>query len=133
MADLFQWWRQDLTIMPDGDLLMASGVSKTGEIIPEGASIEGEQRVIRRLMTTASQYIWHMAYGAGLPGYVGRPAEIQAIEAITISQMMLEDVVAPSPLPQVIASKILDGINLNISYIDNNVGKQVTVGFDLNA
>ena len=133
MADLFAWWRQDLTLLPDGDLLMASAVSKTGVLTPASGTAEGEQRVLRRLMTTAGQYIWHLEYGAGLPGFVGQPSQLDAIQAIIISQMLLEDVVAQDPPPQVQVQTILNGITVNISYIDNNVGKQVTVGFDLNA
>ena len=119
--------------MPDGDLLMCSGATKTGEIMPGCATDEGEQRVIRRLLTSAGQYIWHMEYGAGLPAYVGQPVQLQAIQAIVLSQLLLEDCVSQDPPPQVVATSILNGINLNISYLDNNVGKQVTVGFDLNA
>lgn len=119
--------------MPDGDLLICSGATKTGAIMPGCATDEGEQRVLRRLLTGPGQYIWHPEYGAGLPGFVGSPAQLDAIQAIIISQILLEDVVSKDPLPQVVATKILNGINVNISYIDNNVGKQVTVGFDLNA
>ena len=133
MADLFQWWRQDLTLLPDGDLLIASGVLKTGVILVGGATIEGEQRVLRRLLTTAGTYIWHLEYGAGLPGFVGQPAKIDALQALILSQIMLEDVVSKTPLPQVVATPILNGLNVNISYLDNTVGKQVTIGFDINA
>ena len=133
MADLFQWWQQDLALLPDGDILICSGATKTGEIMPGCATDEGEQRVLRRLLTGPGQYIWHPEYGAGLPGFVGQPVQIQALQAIILSQILLEDVVSKDPLPQVVATPILNGVNVNISYLDNNVGKQVTVGFDLNA
>ena len=54
MADLYQWWMQDLTIMPDGDLLICSGATKTGEVMPGCATDEGEQRVSRRLLTACA-------------------------------------------------------------------------------
>jgi hypothetical protein len=133
MADLFQWWNQDLTILPDGDLLLVGGVQKSGLPMPGTGTIEGEQRVIRRLLTAAGSYIWNPEYGAGLPQYIGQPAHILAIQSIIMAQIMLEDAVAKSPLPIVTISKILNGLSANIRYVDNNIGKQVTVGFDINA
>jgi hypothetical protein len=120
MADLFCWWQQDLTIFPNGDLLTVDG------------TIEGEQRVMRRLLTNAGDYIWHIEYGAGLPGYVGQTPDPLAVNALTLAQMMLEDAVAQDPLPQVNTSLITNGISEDIKYVDANTGKLVTLGFDVN-
>lgn len=133
MADLFQWWQQDLVLLPDGDLLVCSGILKNELAMPGCATDEGEQRVLRRLLTAAGTYIWHPEYGAGLPGYVGSVAQIDALQAIIMSQILLEDIVAKDPLPGVRVTPIQNGVMCNISYVDNNVGRQVTVGFDLNA
>lgn len=133
MSDLFHWWRQDLTIMPSGDLMVCRGIEPTGSAMPSCATVEGEQRVLRRLLTAPGSYIWHLEYGAGLPGYVGQPVLPSALNAVIISQMFLEDTVARDPLPTVRTSPILDGIATNIAYRDNNVGRIVTLGFDINA
>lgn len=147
MSDLFQWWRQDLTIMPSGDLMVCRGIEPTGSAMPSCATIEGEQRVLRRLLTAAGTYIWHLEYGAGLPQYVGQVMQTRPLSpgeapdagpsyigAIILSQMLLEDTVAQNPLPKVLVAANSNGaLNVNISYADNNVGRIVTLGFDVNA
>ena len=77
MADLFVWWGQDLTILPTGDVLTCDG------------TIEGEQRVLRRLLTPPQSYIWHPEYGAGLSSYVGQPAQADAIGSLILAQMLI--------------------------------------------
>jgi hypothetical protein len=121
MADLFCWWTQDLTILPNGDLLSVDG------------TIEGEQRVMRRLLTTPGSYIWHSEYGAGLPQYIGQTVQADAIGALILAQMLIEDAVAQDPLPVVTVSPISNGLSASIKYNDNNTGKLVTLGFDVNA
>jgi len=133
MADLYHWWQQDWTLLPDGDLFLCGGIQKTSAPVPVSATIEGEQRVLRRLLTAAGTYIWHPEYGAGLPGYVGSTPQLDALTALIMGQVLLEDCVAKDPLPSVITTPILNGVMVNITYVDNNVGRQVTVGFDINA
>lgn len=134
MADLFQWWRQDLTIMPSGDLLLCRGLEPNSSTLPSNVTVEGEQRVLRRLLTTPGTYIWHLEYGAGLPQYVGQPTLPSALNALITTQMFLEDSVARDPMPTVQTTGSADGsFHTNISYADNDVGRIVTMGFDVNA
>lgn len=119
--------------MPSGDLLVCRGIEPTGSVTPSSATVEGEQRVLRRLLTTPGTYIWHLEYGAGLPQYVGQPGVPSAINAVIMSQMFLEDTVARDPLPTVRTAPIVDGISVNIAYADGNVGRIVTLGFDIDA
>jgi phage baseplate assembly protein W len=133
VSDLFQWWRQDLVILPSGDLLLTGGMQPAGSAIPNTPTVEGEQRVLRRLLTAPGSYFWHPEYGAGLPSYVGQPVLPSALGALITTQMFLEDSVARDPLPTVQTRPIAAGINVNISYADNNVGRIVTLGFDINA
>lgn len=121
MADLFTWWQQDLVILPTGDVLIADG------------TIEGEQRVLRRLLTNPGDYLWHLEYGAGLPRYVGQVEQEGAIASLIMAQMMIEDAVAQDPLPIVKAKEINSGLQVDIKYVDNNVGTLVTTGFNVNA
>jgi phage baseplate assembly protein W len=102
-------------------------------VTPSSATVEGEQRVLRRLLTSPGTYIWHLEYGAGLPQYVGQPVVPSAINSLIVSQMFLEDSVARDPLPTVHTRKIVNGINVDIKYADNRVGRIVTLGFDINA
>jgi hypothetical protein len=113
--------------------LVCRGIEPTGSITPSSATVEGEQRVLRRLLTSPGTYIWHVEYGAGLPQYVGQPAAPSAINSLIVSQMFLEDSVARDPLPTVHTRKIVNGINVDIKYADNRVGRIVTLGFDINA
>jgi hypothetical protein len=144
---LFHWWRQDLTIMPSGDLMVCRGIEPTGSVTPSSATVEGEQRVLRRLLTSPGTYIWHLEYGAGLPQFVGHTVQTRfltpgekpdtlpsQIDALIISQMLLEDTVSRDPLPSVASTSRADGtLSVNISYADNRVGRIVTLGFDINA
>ena len=132
--------------MPSGDLMVCRGIEPTGSITPSTATVEGEQRVLRRLLTNPGSYLWHLEYGAGLPQYVGQPAQNRPvtpgespdqlpnqISALILSQMLLEDTVARDPLPKVRTRSYVDGLSVNISYADNNVGRIVMLGFDINA
>jgi len=118
--DLFHWWEEDLVILPTGDFLLADG------------TIGGEQRVLRRLLTSPGKYIWHLEYGAGLPNYVGEPVPSQAIASLTFSQLALEDAVSQSPLPVVKAAQNAAGyLNLDIKYVDANTGQPALLNFDV--
>lgn len=120
MADIFAWWKQDAVILPTGDLLQANG------------TIEGEQRIMRRLLTTAGTYIWHLEYGAGLPNYVGQPAMADAVASLVMAQLMVEDAVSKTPLPVVnVKSNALGYLALDIRYVDNETGLPVSLNFNV--
>lgn len=120
MADLFAWWQQDCVVLASGDYLLATG------------TIAGEQRVLRRLLTSPNTYIWHPEYGAGLPGYVGQPALVDAVTSLAMAQMMLEDAVSSSPLPKVSAKKTSAGyLNMDIRYVDANTGEPTSMNFNV--
>src|ERR1700683_2907421 len=69
MADIAHQWGSDLEFGPNGDLAVVAG------------SDLGQQRVLRRLLTNLLDYIWQPAYGAGLAGLIGQPANILQIRA----------------------------------------------------
>lgn len=121
MADLFCWWEQDLTILPNGDLLTIDG------------TVEGEQRVMRRLLTPTTSYIWHPEYGGGLSQYVGQPERADEVGGLILSQMMIEEAVSQDPLPVVNVSAITDGLSADIRYVDSVADTLVTLGFDVNS
>ena len=59
MWDATLVWGGDLTINATGDLQLSTGTQL------------GQQRVLRRLLTNAADYIWQPDYGAGLGQFVG--------------------------------------------------------------
>ncbi len=87
MADIFHQWGSDLTIGPTGDLATASG------------STLGQQRVLRRLLTSPGDYIWQLDFGAGLARFIGQPGNALAIRAAIRSQISKETAVAAMPEP----------------------------------
>lgn len=119
MADLYQWWDADLSVSTTGDLLAVFGTTL------------GQQRVLRRLLTSPGSYIFHPTYGAGLPAYIGQTADLPGIEALIRSQLYLEAAVSQTPAPVVTVSSIPSGVFVQIQYVDGDTGKQVSLSFDV--
>lgn len=120
MADASHVWGGDLAFAPDGGLLIAEG------------SEAGRQRVLRRLLTTPGEYIWHPDYGAGLPGQIGAVTGDAEIKAIVLTQMLEEDAVAQDPPPAVTVSRPSIGVvAISIAYTDAATGEPVQIGFNI--
>lgn len=120
MADLHHYIGDDLHLSPTGDLLVASG------------TIVGQQRVLRRLLTNQSDYIWHTSYGASLPQEVGNQKDSRRIRGIVRGEMLKEAVVARTPDPSVLIADIKNGVSARIQYVDSTTGQQVSLAFDIN-
>lgn len=121
ISDLYHWYGGDQQISNGGDLLTVSG------------TVRGEQRVLRRLLTNPGTYLFEPTYGAGLPSYIGKTLDIAKIQALCISQMLLEDaVVAKSPAPVVKISQSVNdftSISVVISYNDQPSNAPVVLQF----
>jgi hypothetical protein len=102
MYDIFHEWGGDLTVGSGGDLAISSGSDAVN------------QRVCRRLLTNPGDYIWNIAYGGGLAQFVGLPANSTDIEAVIMSQLLLETAVPSSPAPQV-TTTCIDPANGNVA------------------
>jgi phage baseplate assembly protein W len=87
MADAFHQWGSDLVLGPTGDVATISG------------PLLGQQRVLRRLLTSPGDYIWQLDYGAGLARFIGQPANPLQIAAVIRSQIFKEPTVARTPEP----------------------------------
>ena len=61
-------WGGDLSVGPTGDIGVAP------------VQTEVQQRIIRRLLTNAGDYIWHINFGGGLGSYIGKPYSSALIE-----------------------------------------------------
>lgn len=118
MADLYADWGGDLA------------VSATGDLLPVDSSKRAQQRIIRRLLTILGNYIWHTDYGASLPVRIGDNLDEYLIRSVITSQIMLENSVAPYPVPQITLTPIYDGVQVRVDYADAQTGQQLTLSFD---
>jgi hypothetical protein len=108
MADISLLWGGDLSVGPTGDIALADGTALT------------QQRVLRRLLTNAGDYIWQLTYGAGLGQFVGQPGAAAAIQGVARTQMLQESTVAASPAPVIsAAASVDDTVTLSIQYADS--------------
>ncbi|QTD88732.1 MULTISPECIES: phage tail protein [Burkholderia cepacia complex] len=131
LNDLNHYFGNDLVVSSAGDLSLSSG------------GLRGQQRVLRRLLTNPAlkdatgkviapaDYIFHPDYGAGVRRMVGTTASLDAIRAVILSQMLLEDAVARTPPPDVDVSAIAGGVSVTIQYADANGGGNVVLAFDV--
>lgn len=116
--DVWHQWGGDLVAGANGDLLAVDGADET------------VQRILRRLMTARPDYFWHIDYGAGLPARVGDLADPAAIRALILSQMLLEEGVAPSPTPTVIVTPLPSGLAVEVRYVGAD-GATKAAAFDI--
>ncbi len=117
MTDLAHQWGGDLAFSPAGDMATVSG------------SKEGQQRVLRRILTISGNYIWELNYGGGAPALVGSLSTPQQVEATMRAQMLLEDAVSQLPPPVVNVAAIPGGLSVSIRYVDAKTGDPVTLAF----
>lgn len=113
MNDAFLEWGTDISAGPTGDLALATGT----DVI--------NQRICRRLLTNAGDYLWQLDYGGSLGQFVGTPAQADAIEAVIRSQLVLEAAVPASPPPTVsvaLADQASGITNATITYADPATG-----------
>ena len=80
-------WGGDLSVGPTGDIGVAP------------VQTEVQQRIIRRLLTNAGDYIWHINFGGGLGSYIGKPYSSALIEGTILAQLQYEVLVAANPSP----------------------------------
>lgn len=120
MPDAYLIWNGDLAVSPTGDLALTEG------------STLGQQRVLRRLMTNAGDYVWQTDYGAGLGQFVGATTNISSIQADIRSQLFREPAVANAPAPAIDIGTPGDGsIYVHLRYVDAAVGGTQVLSFSV--
>lgn len=119
MPDLHHYVGADLTVAASGDLATVSGTQ------------EGVQRVLRRLLTNPGAYVWHPAYGAGLPAKVGSLATADEIRGLIRQHMSLEPAVAKVPAADIKVDSIPNGVAVQIRYVDAQSEEPVFRAFSI--
>lgn len=120
--DLYHYWGSDVSTGPTGDLLTVS------------ATLLGQQRVLRRLLTNPGDYVFQPDYGAGLPAYVGQPMDVGKITALIRAHMLLEPSVAKVPAPQITVAQAttdLTALAVTIAYNDAASNLPVVLSFNV--
>lgn len=108
MADLAHLIGDDLVFTSTGDAVMVSGVE------------EGQERVLRRLLSNPKNYSWHPEYGAGLGRYIGMPVSKAKIKGNIQKQIRLEKAVQQLPPPKVTVTAYPGEIfEAKIEYVDS--------------
>lgn len=118
--------------------------SATGDFLKVDSTKQGQQRVLRRLLTNpalkdangnvtvSGDYIFHPDYGAGLPRMVGDTVDIPKIKGVIRGQMLLESAVSQNPEPVINVQEISEGVSVYIQYNDKQTKKTVVLSFDVN-
>lgn len=121
MADEFHWWGDDIQFSASGDDLLASDVT------------ELNQSIIRELLTSPGDYIWHPTYGAGLGRFVGKAlsteqfAEVKAlIRNVVLSKADIQKQPDPDISFQADATGLL---SVQIIYVYAPTGQAQTLTF----
>ena len=116
MADLAHSVGSDLMISSTGDLAVVDLTKWT------------QQRILRRLLTNAGDYIWQLNYGAGLPGMIGATASAQQIAAVIRRQIGLEIAVSRNPEPKVLLQiEQMETIFATVTYQDAQTATSQTL------
>lgn len=122
MPDLSHLYGADLAFAAGGDLATAAG------------TVLGQQRVLRRLLTSPGDYLWNSGYGAGLGRFVGTPAHAARIRSVIQSQLFQEAAVATTPAPVITVTAATDGsVGVAIRYADAATGATETLSFTVGA
>lgn len=118
MSDASLVWRGDLSANPVGDIATCSH------------SELSQQRLLRRLLTNAGDYLWYPEYGAGLAQFIGLPCDTSAIKARIRSQIFADGTILTTPEPIIDVQNSADGsIYVQIRYIEMDSGVVQTVSF----
>ncbi len=120
MADAWQVFGGDFSVSATGDLAVADG------------AVLGQQRVLRRLLTSPGDYLWQLDYGAGLGRFVGETVDVARIEAVIRGQMFKEAAVARQPEPVVeVSADALGRVYVQVRYADAASGATQMLSFSV--
>lgn len=105
LADVGHLWGSDIRLSPTGDLALVTGPDRSKE------------RVLRRLLTNAGEYIFALDYGGNVPREIGAIANNAQISGQIAGQLKLEQTVSQASAPTVNVTNTDKGVAVGISYI----------------
>jgi len=117
------WYGNDILLAPNGDVAIATGIDRVS------------QRLLRVLLTSAQDYIWHPTYGIGAGKYVGAalsPAVLATLKAKFRGQILTDPDVGTNPLPKITfntAQPNLLGVTIQYTYRPS--GQLQTLSFNV--
>jgi hypothetical protein len=117
------WYGNDIQLAPNGDVALATGIDRVS------------QRLLRVLLTSAQDYIWHPTYGIGAGKYVGAalsPAVLATLKAKFRGQILTDPDVGTNPLPRITfdtAQPNLLGVTIQYTYRPS--GQLQTLSFNV--
>lgn len=123
LYDIFNNYNEDLIL---------SGTPSFNDLQTVADDMRSQQRVVRRLMTNAGDYIWHPTYGASLGKYVGMPLTqslFDEINSVILSQIFQEQSVAQIPPPVITLQTIQNGLFCQINYFSNPSQQPIVLTF----
>lgn len=96
---------------------------------------ETNQRIMRRLLTNKSSYIWNPEFGASIPARIGRTLSVEeyrdAVNAITAA-VLEDDDVLKDPAPEINLQAIRNGFVCYIRYYNkSNTEHDTTLAFEV--
>lgn len=117
------WYGNDLQRAASGALAVASPLDNC------------TQRILRVLLTSAGDYIWHTGYGIGAGRYVGRglsPQVLQQIKASFRGQILSDPEVASNPPPSLdFNTQTANILSVTITYTYAPSGQLQTLSFNV--
>lgn len=123
--DISHQWGADLAIGATGDLATATDAQR------------GQQRVLRRLLTSPGDYVWQPDYGAGLARFIGQPGNAAQIRAVIRGQIFKEAAVARTPEPVIDVEFSPAGatgtVYVHVRYVDAPSGQTQLLSFSVSA
>jgi phage baseplate assembly protein W len=120
LQDAALLWNSDLSVSAVGDIELAMGNNL------------GQQRVLRRLLTNAGDYLWQPDYGAGLGALVGQTIDVNGIRSLIRSQIFKEAIVARLPEPVIDVSAVSGNmVYVDIRYVDATTGQTQILSFSV--
>jgi hypothetical protein len=108
MADLAHLIGSDLEITDNGNVVLSYDEE------------EGQERVLRRLLSNPGSYYFHLDYGAGLAQFLGKTLVSARIKGVIQQQMLLEQAVLQNPPPQInILVNADQTVTATVQYVDS--------------
>ena len=117
MADISHVMTRDIGTSVTGDLAVATDLTLS------------TQRVLRRLLTNPGDYIWRPTYGAGLARFIGSTVSARTIQALILSQMLMEPSVAATPAPIIAVTSSPGQLTVSIRYVEADSGQTAALNF----